>query len=180
MDNRFFSDWVSDLHGGPAALLAFIGELRRSKVHAMDPISSGLATDVDVDVPWCFGPAMHELPFFHNADTADIHQAVPGVPLMEVDLSSKRRDSDTVAIITDTIHNTLKQVHRVFHSLRELLQGVIQRSEKQGINIGNWLGAHAEHVSDNTTHTSRSASVRFNRRRMIMRQIGRASCRERG
>src|SRR5512136_2893830 len=87
---------------------------------------------------------------------------------MEVDLSGKRWNPNTVSIVSNTIDNPFEEIDRVFDSFREFFEWIIQWSEEQGIDVRDRLSSHTEYVSHDPSNTSRSSSVRFNRRRMIM------------
>ena len=112
-------------------------------------------------------PAVDNLLFFNNADTAHIDNTIRQILIVEEDLASHSGNANPVPVIADASHHPGEQEFGVLHTFRELLR-IVQISKKQGINQCNRLGTHAHHISQYAANTGGCSSVRLNGRWVIV------------
>ena len=76
----------------------------------MNPVAACARTHNQHRVPNPFRNGRYGLPLLHNPYTHGIHQRVPLVGLIKIDLTSHHRNSKRVSIIGDTPHHSIEQI----------------------------------------------------------------------
>src|SRR5207302_6312357 len=101
-------------------------------------------------------------------DAGDAHHDVANISFLEDNATRDGRNPDPVAVITNPGDDPPEEILRVFRSLRELVQRIIQGPEVQRIGERDRLRPHREDVTQDAANTGVGPSVRLDRGRMVV------------
>src|SRR5204863_9180253 len=90
-----------DLHRAALLLGRFLGQVLRSERCSGQAVATRGRTDVKYRVADAFGGATRDLFVTQDSQAECVHQWVPFVALVEIDLARDRRDAEAIAVMGD-------------------------------------------------------------------------------
>ena len=150
---------VAHLHRGAARCAARVEHDRR-EARAVDAVAAGVGADEEHEVAGTARGRARQPALLDDADAHRVDETVGPVRLVEVQLAADGRHTDAVAVSADAGHDSVEQV---------ALMRLVERTEAQRIEERDRSRAHREDVAQDAADAGRSALVRLDRARMIVR-----------
>ncbi len=159
LQQQFLRKGVADLNLGPTGL-GIVAEFFGSERRSVDSISPGARPHCHKRVSDPFGFTLDEILGLHESEAHRVHNGIPLIAAVEVDLPADVRDAYTVAVVADPLHHAGEKITN---------PSSVEISKTERVQYGDRTGAHGEHVTKNAAHAGRRALVRFDGRGVVVR-----------
>src|ERR1700674_1012131 len=171
---QFLEKWVSDLNIGPLRFRSF-AELLARHSRSVDTVAPRLGADINYRIPLACRAPIKNLVAADQPESERVHQSIAGVARLELHLTSKVGNAETVAVRSDardhSLHNRVTLVNLSLCSAGALVRvlGSLNRPKPQRVHHRHRPRAHGKNVAQNSADASGRSLKWFDKRRMIVR-----------
>ena len=163
LEQKFFFEWVADLHGR-AIFLGLLGQFARSEGGAGQTVATGFGSDIEHRISDAAGGAAHELIVTQNAETENVHQRIAFETFVEINFAADRWDADAISVMCDSGNHTGEEPAIG----GDIWTAAGDRPEPERVQAKLRPSAHGENVANDPANPGSCALERFDRAGVIV------------